>query len=190
MYLAQAETIANKALDTITQAIQGGLVGVAIILSAALIISVLVIALAIRSNGKNLSELLNYIGRLTSTNEKLETGIDKIASQTTAQSVMFGELAVTMKESGDRTVGEIGLMRKDLRSFTMLNDDTVTGFRVDLDSLKAEMVAQFDRLDRRVARIKPDTQPITPITVEPPNPPTLPTQSTDLLVDKNETGET
>lgn len=83
--LAQADKVAEKTLDTITNLVQGGVVGIAIIAIIALIIIIYV-------GGKIVTQLLGLLNRVTQS-------LEKLSEQAEAQSTLIGELAVNMHES-------------------------------------------------------------------------------------------
>lgn len=170
MLLAQAETISKEALNTVTKAIEGGMVGVAIILGVAVIMSVIVIGLAIRSNGNFLMQMLQFNGRLASAVERMDTTIDKATDQAVASNTILSELAVTLSESRK----EVGLMRQDFQSYATLSDDTIAGFREDINQLSSILTKKLDDMNDRLAKKKQDTQPIPAIDAPPATPPELP----------------
>lgn len=188
---AQAE-LGVKALDTITQAIQGGMVGVAIILGAAIIIQAVANILANRASSQTMAELLKFNGRLAASIEKMDTTLDKMSDQQAQMSVLFAELTATLREIPQmytRMLEQIGLMRKDFTEYAKLTDGTVSNIQNEMKDLIAVVERRTNEITNKLQKLKPDTQPI-PVIAD-PSPTTLPEQpKPDLLEAKNETGDT
>jgi hypothetical protein len=186
--LAQTE-IASKALDTITNAIQGGMVGVAIILGAAIIIQAVANILANRASSRTMEELLKFNGRLAASIEKMDTTLDKMSDQQEQMSTLFAELTATLREIPQmytKMLEQIGLMREDFTEYAKLTDGTVSGIQNEMKDLIAVIERRTNDIDSKLQKLKPDTQPI----LSSPAPATLPeVQKPDLLEAKTKQGE-
>jgi len=186
--LAQTE-IASKALDTITNAIQGGMVGVAIILGAAIIIQAVANILANRASSRTMEELLKFNGRLAASIEKMDTTLDKMSDQQEQMSTLFAELTATLREIPQmytKMLEQIGLMREDFTEYAKLTDGTVSGIQNEMKDLIAVIERRTNDIDSKLQKLKPDTQPI----LSSPAPATLPeAQKPDLLEAKTKQGE-
>lgn len=191
MILAQTE-IAGKALDTITSAIQGGMVGVAIILGAAIIIQAIANILANRGSNRTMEELLKFNARLAASIEKMDSTLDKMSDQQQEMGTLFAELTATLREIPKMyatMLTEIGLMRKDFTEYAKLTDGTVSGIQAEMKDLIAVLERRTGEITAKLEKLKPDTQPMQAIST--PAPSTLPeTPKPTLLEGKKETGDT
>jgi uncharacterized phage infection (PIP) family protein YhgE len=190
--LAAQTELGNKALDTIVQAIQAGMVGVAIILAAAIIIQAIASILSNRSSSKTTDELLKYNGRLATAIEKMDDTLDKLTEQQEEMGTLFAELTATLREIPtmfSKVMVEIGLMRKDFTEYAKLTDGTVGSLQNEMKDLVVVIDRRMGEINTKLQKLKPDTQPLPPISD--PTPATLPEQpKPDLLEDKTKAGDT
>lgn len=185
----QTDKLAEKALDTIVQAIQGGLVGVAIILAAALIVLAVVLMVVIRSSNRNILELLKYNGRLADSISKMDATLDKMSDQQEQSGKLFAELTATLREipqHSQRMLEQIGLMRQDLATYSSGANKVVTEVESRIQDMVTVIERRLNEINAKLQKLKPDTQPIPALTDTPPAPlPEAP--KPDLLEAKNET---
>lgn len=180
--LAQTE-IAGKALDTITNAIQGGMVGVAIILGAAIIVQAFANIIANRGSNRTMEELLKFNGRLAASIEKMDTTLDKMNDQQEQMGTLFGELTVTLREIPKmyaQMLEQIGFVRKDFTDYAKTIDGIAAGVQNEMKDLMVVIDRRLGDINLKLQKIKPDTQPIPLM----PEPKTSTQEMPSLLVDK------
>lgn len=95
IFLAQTEAaLADKALDKMTDLVQGGVVSIAIIALFALIVLVYF-------GGKIVTRLLDFLNRVTTAIEHMNAALAKLTDQAEAQSTLMGEIGASLRENKD-----------------------------------------------------------------------------------------
>ncbi len=172
--LAQTE-LATKALDTVAQAIQGGLVGVLIVLA-------IVLGVVVFFGGRIVMQMLAFISRVTTAIESMDKALDKVSDQTESQKTILAELAVTMsasKTSMDNVADEVrtntkatvDIYKESAQSASILNRGLVRAevfFKQRVDEIEKLLNRHHTEVMDAVAKI----QPAPAATPELPPPPT------------------
>lgn len=165
--LAQTD-IAEKALDTASQAIQAGVLGLAVMLTFVLIIVVIF-------GGRIVTKMLDFISRVTAAIERMDKAIDKVSDQSEAQSTVLGELSTNIHESKtsmDTMTRGVKINTKvtsdsfkaSAQSLSILNrglERTETYFKGRADAIERQMQLNHQETLSAIANIKSTPQPET-----------------------------
>lgn len=158
----QSEEIQSKALDTVTQLVQGGVTAIAIVLGIAILVLVVF-------GGRILTQMLAFISRVTAAIESMDKAVEKVSDQSATQSTVLAELAVNLsesKKSTDTMTSEIRVntkatldyLKASTSGMEILNrglQRTETFFKGRIDGIEALLLAHHNAQMAAIAEVKP-----------------------------------
>lgn len=182
---AQSEELQSKALDTVTQLVQGGVTAIAIVLVIAILVLVVF-------GGRIITQMLAFISRVTAAIESMDKAVEKVSDQSAAQSTVLAELAVNLRESkqsSDAVVAEVKLNTKATVDFlhasssgmNILNRSllrTETFFKDRINGIESLLIAHHSAILAAIAEAS-HSAAMAALTQQKTQPPSQPEKSED-----------
>jgi hypothetical protein len=146
----QSETAINAVAETVTTAIDSGLQGIAVLLIIVLIIlGGGVVLLILRVIVPLLKQSIELTGQVTAMIQRTNTAIEH-SNETNTLQTQATNFQTGVIQGVDKNIVGLGTQFENLSrnfgNYQTLQSDTISGFRLDLDAFKTEVITHVQQL--------------------------------------------